>query len=431
MFATAVALSWCPTACRRPRRREQRSPSAMRRSCGWSSSSRSAGPASPTEPIDVDLLFDEPTVSLRGPWNPADLVEIGPSAEDLVDRFEYHLDFPGNALDPGCDYERWERRLSEGTHPAVYAHVASDPGHPGQLALQYWFFYVVQRLEQPARGRLGDDPAPLRRGRRARGARRRSRSRSATASTRAPSAPSGATRSSSSSTAAGRSSTRPPARTPTSSPTRSTSAARPSRASAATTRAGRTSSSDPAVHHDPERPRSGAKPRSRGSRSRAAGASSRRPSSTAPTGPNLKRQWTEPIEWSEGWRTSELRRADGRRASARTRPTSSATAVGTGLAALVRLVRSPRADAHPARRDPRARRSRWPSAATWRPSHPSAWRAGARGVRRSSAAGRMYRTRPRLFLGIGLLFIPLAAVISILQSARLRRVRPARGRHDG
>ena len=69
-----------------------------------------------------------------------DLVEIGPSSQDLVDPFEYHLDFPGDALDPGCDYERWARRLTEGSAPAVYAHVAADPGHPGQLALQYWLF---------------------------------------------------------------------------------------------------------------------------------------------------------------------------------------------------------------------------------------------------------------------------------------------------
>ena len=28
-----------------------------------------------------------------------------------------------------------------GTKPTVYAHVATDPGYPGKLALQYWFFY--------------------------------------------------------------------------------------------------------------------------------------------------------------------------------------------------------------------------------------------------------------------------------------------------
>jgi hypothetical protein len=93
-------------------------------------------------PIDVNVLFDEPTVALRGPWG-GDLVKIAPAAGDLTaSRYEYHLDFPGNPLHPGCDYERWERRITEGTKPTVYAHVATDPAHPGKLSLQYWFFYV-------------------------------------------------------------------------------------------------------------------------------------------------------------------------------------------------------------------------------------------------------------------------------------------------
>ncbi len=96
------------------------------------------GYGEPFIPTDIDLLLDEQTVALRGPWNVTDLVEIGPSADDLVDRFEYHLDFPGNALDPGCDYNRWAQRLTEGSEPAVYAHVV---GEKGKLALQYWFFY--------------------------------------------------------------------------------------------------------------------------------------------------------------------------------------------------------------------------------------------------------------------------------------------------
>jgi len=101
------------------------------------------GPGEPYEPLNVDLLFDEPTVALRGPWGGGDLVEIAPTADDLADGlYEYHLDFPGNALDPGCTYELWARRLSEGEAPAVYAHVAGDPSHPGELALQYWLFYA-------------------------------------------------------------------------------------------------------------------------------------------------------------------------------------------------------------------------------------------------------------------------------------------------
>jgi hypothetical protein len=104
------------------------------------------GPGEPYEPIDIDLLFGENTVALRGPWNASDLVKIAPEAADLVNRYEYHLDYPGTALDPGCDYELWNRRLTEGSSPTVYAHVATDPGHPGQLSLQYWFFYVYNQF---------------------------------------------------------------------------------------------------------------------------------------------------------------------------------------------------------------------------------------------------------------------------------------------
>jgi hypothetical protein len=92
----------------------------------------------PFIPTDIDLLLDEETVALRGPWNVTDLVKIAPVADDLVKRFEYHLDFPGNALAPGCDYNRWAQRLTRGSEPTVYAHVV---GEDGKLALQYWFFY--------------------------------------------------------------------------------------------------------------------------------------------------------------------------------------------------------------------------------------------------------------------------------------------------
>jgi hypothetical protein len=44
--------------------------------------------------MDVDTLFGQPTVALRGPWNETDLVKIGPSAKDIVGRYEYHLESP-------------------------------------------------------------------------------------------------------------------------------------------------------------------------------------------------------------------------------------------------------------------------------------------------------------------------------------------------
>jgi len=101
------------------------------------------GPGDPYVPTDVQLLFDNREVALRGPWGGNDLVKVAPSASDLGQGlFRYHLDFPGDALDPGCDYIDWSRRLNAHRPPTVYAHVATDPGYPGQIALQYWMFYV-------------------------------------------------------------------------------------------------------------------------------------------------------------------------------------------------------------------------------------------------------------------------------------------------
>jgi hypothetical protein len=96
------------------------------------------GYGEPYRPSDIDAFLDEETVSLRGPWRSNDLVEIAPAGEDLQGLYEYNLDFPGDALDPGCDYERWARRVTEGTEPTVYAHVAME----GRVALQYWLYYA-------------------------------------------------------------------------------------------------------------------------------------------------------------------------------------------------------------------------------------------------------------------------------------------------
>ena len=72
-----------------------------------------------------------------------DLVKIGPSGEELADNlYDYHLDFPGDALDPGCGYVDWAQRVTEGSPPVAYAHVARQADAPQQLALQYWFFYA-------------------------------------------------------------------------------------------------------------------------------------------------------------------------------------------------------------------------------------------------------------------------------------------------
>jgi hypothetical protein len=102
----------------------------------------SCGPDSRYVPIDVNRLFGQPTVALRGPWG-NDLVGIGPTAKELgKGLYGYHLDFPGDALRPGCDYLHWQEHLGAERAPTTYAHVATDPADPGKLSLQYWFFYV-------------------------------------------------------------------------------------------------------------------------------------------------------------------------------------------------------------------------------------------------------------------------------------------------
>ncbi len=94
------------------------------------------------EPMDVELLLGNPQILLRqvGESNP--VILRGPDATDIAQLGEgFYLDFPGDALSPGCIYERDFRRYASGRDPVVYAHVASQPDAPGKLALQYWFYW--------------------------------------------------------------------------------------------------------------------------------------------------------------------------------------------------------------------------------------------------------------------------------------------------
>ena len=88
------------------------------------------------------------TVSLRGPWNPADLIEVGPAADDLADLFQYHLDFPGTRSTPVR--LRALGAAAAGETPTVYSHVATTPAI-GAARAPVLALLHVQRLEQPAR----------------------------------------------------------------------------------------------------------------------------------------------------------------------------------------------------------------------------------------------------------------------------------------
>lgn len=103
------------------------------------------------EPIDVDALFGNDEVALRGPWGGANLVKVAPRAADVASgRYGYALDFPGDALSSSaCSYEEWQARIMEGRTPTVYAHVATEGD---QLAVQYWFFYVFNDFNNKHEG---------------------------------------------------------------------------------------------------------------------------------------------------------------------------------------------------------------------------------------------------------------------------------------
>jgi hypothetical protein len=105
------------------------------------------------QPTDVNLVLGNPDVAFRGPWDKTNIIKVGPTASDLArGLFEYHLDFPGSAVAPGCVYDEWSHRINKGSAPRAYARVVTDPTYPGQLALQYWLFYVFNDFNDKHEG---------------------------------------------------------------------------------------------------------------------------------------------------------------------------------------------------------------------------------------------------------------------------------------
>jgi hypothetical protein len=369
------------------------------------------GPGEPYEPTDVDLLFEEETVALRGAWNAVDLVKIAPTAEDLVGRYQYHLDFPGNALKPGCDYERWARRLTQGAAPAVYSHVATDR-QPGKLALQYWFFYpfndfnnlhegdweLIQLVfdAEDVREALGKDPVEV-----------------------GYSSHEGAERAD-----WGEDKLELVERThPVVYP------AAGSHANKFTEALYLGSSAEAGVGCDDTRgPHVELRPTVRAIPSDPDAAREafpwlgfegrwgelQRAFFNGPTGPNLKQQWAEPIAWSEGWRARSYAVPTGGLFG------TDATdffcvAVEAGSRGLIALLRDPATTlvllaAILVLAVYLAARATWSPVAPLRVARRRAW------GQILAAAGRMYVERAPVFLGIGALFIPLSVSIALLQA---------------
>ena len=368
-------------------------------------------PGKPFLPIDVNLLFDEPTVALRGPWG-NDLVKIGPSAKDLAGLFEYHLDFPGSALDPGCTYLHWERRLVEGHPPTVYAHIAADPAHSGKLSLQYWLFYVFNDWNNLHEGdwemiQLVFD-AP----------------NAAEALHRAPtevgySQHEGAERANWNDEKLERVDGTHPVVHPAAGSHANFYGESLYLGSSASegvgcddTR-GPTFDVRPVVHTIPSDPQAAAREdpwitfEGRWGELRPA-------FFNGPTGPNLKEQWTEPITWAEGWRARSYT-VPGGSIFGTTATDFFCGGVGRGSSALVRLVDQPLVftlvlAALVLFTIFLLTRTRWrPSA----PLHLARRRSWGQIL---SASARMYATKFRLFAGLGLVFIPILLLVSLLQA---------------
>jgi hypothetical protein len=373
----------------------------------------SCAPGKPYLPINVDLLFGEPTVALRGPWGSGDLVKIGPTAKDLSKgRFDYHLDFPGSALEPGCDYLRWERRLVEGQSPAVYAHVATDHPHPEKLALQYWLFYVFNDWNNLHEGDwemiqlVFDASTP------------------AQALERSPvevgySQHEGAERAAWDDDKLERVDGTHPVVHP----------AAGSHANFYGESLYLGSSAEQGVGCDDTRgPTFDVRPVVQTIPSNQAQAEAAfpwiafegrwgelRPAFfNGPTGPNLKIQWTEPIRWSEGWRARSYS-VPGGSAFGPGATGFFCSAVGGGSKALVRLVDRP-LEFGLVLAGVALLLAILISRATWRPAAPLRLARRRAWGQILAASGRMYVRRILLFVGIGLLLVPISLLVTGLQA---------------
>jgi hypothetical protein len=133
-----------------------------------------------------------------------------------------------------------------------------------------------------------------------------------------------------------------------------------------------------------------------------------------PEGPNLKSSWTRPISWSEGWRSRSYTVPGGSVFG----PGATGffcTVVGRGSSALVRLVHRPLEfllilAALVLLVVALLSRARWRPTAPLRVAHRRGW------GQVLTAAARMYAARFSLFLGIGVLFVPVGLLVTLLQA---------------
>ncbi|MGC4106175.1 MAG: hypothetical protein QM753_07440 [Thermomicrobiales bacterium] len=99
----------------------------------------------PYFPVAVEALLDDPTVTLKQGTTASSktdpVLATAPTAKDLFGKGkDVYLDLPGDPRHPGCVYAEWFAARKDHLTPTTYAHIVTNDS--GQLALQYWFFYV-------------------------------------------------------------------------------------------------------------------------------------------------------------------------------------------------------------------------------------------------------------------------------------------------
>jgi hypothetical protein len=153
-----------------------------------------------------------------------------------------------------------------------------------------------------------------------------------------------------------------------------------------------------------------------------------------PEGPNLKKQWTHPITWAEDWRARSYTVPGGSIFG----PGATGFfcgAIAHGSRSLVRLVANPVEftlvlGALVLLLLFLLSRTTWRPAAPLRLAHRRSW------GQILSASARMYAARFGLFVGLGVLFVPIALLVSLLQALVLHAtsvlgVQSAGGRGGG
>jgi hypothetical protein len=107
-------------------------------------------------PTRVEAVLGNPAVKLLHYVDGKDVVVVprAPTPADVAGlNADYYLDLPGDTLNPGCRYAKDFANLkANGQAPAItYAHIATQPDHPG-LVVQYWFFYYFNQFNDVHEG---------------------------------------------------------------------------------------------------------------------------------------------------------------------------------------------------------------------------------------------------------------------------------------